>query len=171
LLIQRPCRLLYNSSEHNHVTERSANTRVLLFPLWCQIEVHLNLTVANSLSKRQKWSSRPVPFAEDWNSRLRCRLVSQTMSRSFFLLDNCHQDPHRTVLALFTHTALHMAIHRDSYILTIIRGSGRGNSSSILLNFCQLRHPLFPRRFSHLNRRFLTSCANLPIPRALSVTP
>ena len=106
-----------------------------------------------------------------WNSRFRCRLVSQTMPRSFFLLGNCHQDPHRTVLALFTHTALHMAIHRDSYILTIIRGSGRGNSSSILLNFCQLRHPLFPRRFSHLNRRFLASCANLPIPRALSVTP
>ena len=46
------------------------------------------------------------------------------MSHTFHFCSNCRQAPHRTVLALFTHTAPHAAIHRVTNIRTFIRGSG-----------------------------------------------
>ena len=73
--------------------------------------------------------------------------------------------PLRTVLALFTHTAPHIVFTGNPNILTIIRGFGSGNRFSISLNFSQLRHLLFPLRFSHLNSNFITACLNRISPR------
>ena len=52
-------------------------------------------------------------------------------------LFSCHHTPHRTVLALFTHTApqQHSFLHIESYHrFTIIRGVGKGKRSSSKLN-------------------------------------
>lgn len=61
--------------------------------------------------------------------------------------------PHRTVLALLTHTAPQQYFHFAVKRFTVIRGFGRGNLSRSFLKFSQLMLPLFPRRSSHLKKR------------------
>jgi len=79
------------------------------------------------------------------------------MSHSFYNAISWPLAPHRTVLALFTHTALHMVDLRNPNIMTLTRGSGRGYRLSISLNFAQLRQLRLPLRFSHLCSSILTS--------------
>ena len=73
--------------------------------------------------------------------------------------------------AIHAHGSSHSQFTENSNILTLILGSGRGKRFSISQNFCQLRQPRLPRRFSHLNSSFFTSSPNRAIPRRLSVTP
>ena len=73
--------------------------------------------------------------------------------------------------AIYAHGSSHSQFAEIPNILTLIRGSGKGRRFSISQNFCQLRQPRLPRRFSHLNSSFLTSFPYLLIPRRLSVTP
>ena len=73
--------------------------------------------------------------------------------------------------AIYAHGSSHSQFAEIPNILTLIRGSGKGKRFSISQNFCQLRQPHLPRRFSHLNSSFLTSFRYLLIPRRLSVTP
>ena len=65
--------------------------------------------------------------------------VEYTAVCNYSLMLRCNQAPHRTVLALFTHTAPRQHTLLQSHNkFTLIRGSGSGNNISSFSNLSQL---------------------------------